>query len=754
MLNSQRSPSANTQIGWLPLAIALGGLLFSLFPFHAQLEKSMGLGLLYALRGSTVPPDNVVILGIDHESALRLQAPDDPHGWSRRLHAEILRNLKPGHAELVAFNIFFSGPSPDPEADKTMADAMRDLGNVVLTDYVKPRQLQSGMYIESIVEPTAELADAALATAPFLLPKYPSGFNEFLTFFGDQEKRATLPTLLLLAYLQRTRCADLAGWLQAADPETAAFSPNPAPCQGNPGNFDFMGRNLSGRLLARPDLGAALSRELANRNPPEPTQRLLRSWARILGENEIRYFNHYGPSRTFRTLSYHKLVGSPSAELLASLKGKILLVGYLEDFQPESTEGLFYTPYSPMSSVELAATALANLLEDKWVHPAFSPLHETLWLMVWGGALGLCAVLLEMRRGLALIAVLGGSYLAAAWLSFDVEGAWLPMATPLGLQLPAALLACLWLNYLRRARSEKTMQSVIHRFIPVDVFSHLTRHGDTGTLPTYGRLARGVCLATDAGRYTALAETMEPMALARLMNAYYEAIFEPVTRHGGWISDVVGDAMLAIWIVEGDGDDTAARRNALATALEIRQAVRRFEKDHELVFPIRVGIHHGELRIGYVGTAERGEIRAVGDTVNTSARLEALNKLLGTQILATERVLEGLAMERVRPLGEFLLAGKSKPISVAELIPECEEKLPLDERYVRFEEALGLFREERWLEAHAAFTLLTLQYPDDGPARFYHKTCLTYLAEPVLGKNTSGISVEKPAPAELFNNME
>jgi adenylate cyclase len=749
----RRLPSGRT--GWLPLSLAMGGALLSLFPSVAPLEERLGLGLLYALRGTAPPPSQVLILGIDHESALRLRAPDEPYAWPRKLHAEILANARRGQAELVAFNIFFSGPSPEPGADAAMAEAMRGMGGAVLTDYVKPRQLGPGLYIESVVEPVETLAEAALATAPFLLPKDAAGANQFLTFFGQEGQRATLPTLLLVAHVLRAHCAALAGWLDAAEPGlSASLLEGRAACAAGPWNFEAVVRRWQARLLAQPELQMALIQALESRDLSGPVRRLFRSLARVLAGYGLRHFSHYGPARSFPTLPYYQLAGAPADEVLAMLRGKIVLVGYLEDFQPETTEGLFYTPFSPVSSVELAATALANLLEDQQVYPALSPLREALLLLAFGALLGLGAGAASMPRGLAYGVALGGVYLAVAGLWFEADGSWLPLAIPLGIQWPAGLLACLWLNYLRRGHREAAMQSMIHRFIPVDVFSQLTRHQHSEALPTYGRLAMGVCLATDAGRYTSLAETMEPMALACLMNTYYEAIFAPVTRHGGWISDVIGDAMLAIWIAE-DGDDAKARRMALAAAAEVRQAVRGFEVSHGLVFPVRMGLHHGELRIGYVGTAERGEIRAVGDTVNTAARLEALNKLLGTQILAEQSLLDGIAAPgRVRPLGEFLLAGKSRPIAVAEVAPGSEAPPAVDPLHARFADALELFKAERWREAHAAFTLLTLQYPEDGPSRFYHQTCQAYLAEPTLGRGKAGIAVEKPAPAQLFNSQE
>lgn len=735
------------RVGWAPLVVALSGLLLQLLPWQGQLEEDLGLSLLYALRGPEAPPGEVVIVGIDHESALRFQAPDDPHEWSRRLHAEMIHRARDSGARLVAFDIFFSGASSEPDADQAMASAMREAGNVVLTDYVRPRQVLAGIYVEAVAEPVAELAEAALATAPFLLPKNATGTNRFLTFFGEEDERTTLPSLLFLVDTLHISPDRPTRPVLSSEPALAALVAGYAIHDSRRPDFDGLARKLSRQLRTRPDFRATLERPAPNRDHPEAPPRL-RSLARLFTGDGTRYLNHYGPARSFTTLSYHRLVESPPGSLAELLENKILLVGYLEDFQPESTEGLFYTPFSPVSSVELAATALANLLEDKRVTPAFTSLSAAFWLLAWGALLGVCAEALSVQRGLAVIALLGAGYLAGAWAMFRAEGLWLPIVIPVAWQVPAALLASVWLNYLKRARREEKMQSVIERFIPVDVFSQLTRHENSATLPAYGRLVPGVCLATDAGRYTALAETMEPMTLARLMNAYYEAIFEPVTRRGGWISDVIGDAMLAIWLAEDDAD--AARYEALSAALEIRQAVRRFEQAHKLILPIRMGLHYGELRVGYVGTQERGEIRAVGDTVNTATRLEALNKLLGSQILVSEQLLEGLSVSGIRPLGEFLLAGKTRPVAVAELVAGPDEQPEPTELHVRFREAMALFRAEKWPDANAAFTLLNLQFPDDGPTRFYHKTCQSYLADPAMGTG-SGIAVNKPDPARLLN---
>lgn len=722
-----------------PLALAFSGLLLSFLPILAQLEEAFGLGLLYRLRGAEKPPEDIVIVGIDHESALRLQTPNEPQSWPRRLNADVIRNIQASGAELLAFNVFFFSPASDPDDDRDMADAMRRMGRVVLTDYVKPRQVSAGVYLESVVHSTDKLADAALATAPFLLPKNDNGANRFLTLFGD-EAQATLPTRLLLAHALNAARDDLIGTLASAAPDAADFFENQPTRRGQ---FDALQRKLTAWLQSRADLLPILGADLRQRAMSEKNRRMLRSLFRVHGNAGERYFNHYGPARTFPTIPYHALAVAPTEDLKRSLRGKIVLIGYLEDFQPENTEGLFDSPYSTVSSVELAATALANLLEDKAVLPALTPLKELVGLFLWGLALGSCARLLSLQKALTLIAALSGGYLLTAWALFRADGLWLPLFIPLVWQAPAAVAGCVLISYLRRVRRQEKMQSVIERFIPVDVFSHLTRDDGMKALPSYGRLAHGICLATDAGRYTSLAETVEPMALADLMNDYYRVIFQPVARHGGWISDVVGDAMLAIWTAEGD--DSEMRRNVLQAALEIQQAVRRFEQKHGLDFPVRIGIHCGDLRIGYVGTDSRGEIRAVGDTVNIAARLEALNKILGTEILVSEAVLAGIGEIPARRLGQFLLAGKTKPVSVAELISRPDlRKAHFQAFNAPFQAALALFEAERWSEAHAAFSRLVLQLPDDGPARFYLETCEAYLggARPA-GVRERGIRIEK-----------
>jgi adenylate cyclase len=296
-------------------------------------------------------------------------------------------------------------------------------------------------------------------------------------------------------------------------------------------------------------------------------------------------------------------------------------------------------------------------------------------------------------------------------------------------------------RYRQYSRDRRQMQAVVERFVPVEVISRFVEHHPEDDISGYSRLSFGICLATDAGRYTSLAESMDPMVLGDLMNEYWGAMFPSIRSAGGWISDVIGDAMLAIWTAPTDQPDV--RRKALDASLTLLNVASEFERSHQIELPIRIGLHSGEMRIGYVGSAERGEYRAVGDTVNTAARIEALNKLLGTRVLATQMVVTGLeSCFSLRRLGNFQLAGKNQLVTVYELMdsdsPETKSLI------ARFTGALDLFDAGRWQPALAAFSGLLEELPNDGPSQFYSRLCRDFLADPVVQENHRIIKTRKP----------
>jgi adenylate cyclase len=225
---------------------------------------------------------------------------------------------------------------------------------------------------------------------------------------------------------------------------------------------------------------------------------------------------------------------------------------------------------------------------------------------------------------------------------------------------------------------------------------------------------------------------MEPKELGSFMNTYYATVFGPVRQHGGIVQDVVGDAMLALWATAQP--HATLREQACLAALAIAGAVEQFKQSSgTMQLPTRVGLHAGSMLLGNIGALDHYEYRAMGDIVNTASRLEGLNKFLGTQILVSADVLHQLEGFLSRELGTFLVAGKSKPLVVHELICRLGESNRQQRSLCGlFAEALGAYRRQEWEEAIEKFSeiISSSSHKEDGPSLFYVKLCEQYREKP------------------------
>lgn len=231
---------------------------------------------------------------------------------------------------------------------------------------------------------------------------------------------------------------------------------------------------------------------------------------------------------------------------------------------------------------------------------------------------------------------------------------------------------------------------------------------------------------TDAEGYTGLAEGMEPPQLAELVNRYFRELFAAVLGNHGVVIDVKGDGILAVWTSGTEARASAPlRARVCAACLQILDAAERFNRSSPARrLPTRIGVDFGPIVLANVGALERYEYRAIGDTVNTSSRLEELNKLLGTRLLVSEPLAEGVAGFVFRDLGPFVLRGKRSPVRVLELLAErsraSREQVLLCRRFAI---ARDMYESGRFDEARLQFSALRAAFPHDGATRFFLQRC-------------------------------
>ncbi len=707
------------------ISVLIGFLaaVFSLTETGLRLEEEWGLAWLFNLRGPVDTPRQVTIVSIDKISADILRLPEDPEKWPRTYHAEVIKKINQQKPALIAFNLFF-GEARLQEQDEKLAEAMRDEGNVLLSNYLKQYISPYGDFLnnlryEHIVDPIPMFAREALAIAPFPLPKSASTVKQFWTYRRNAGDTPTFPVAIFLGYLLDQVYPEFLALLQQFDPLYAAILPTAYDPRTKQVEVLELFQNLHYQLRHSENL-EKFRQLLAHSSAAPEKKRLLESWLKLSTSNDNLFINHYGKAGTITTIPFYQALVSDILNP-AMFNNKIVLIGYSEDIQPEKSRG-FYTVFSETSAetispIEIAATAVANLIDKSWLQP-LSLWHQFLLILGWSFLLSLVCRLLPFKYAVTAVIAVAAIYSAIAYYLFVENYFWLPVLFPIFVLTPIFLILATVKHYMRRKTEHRKMYKTFSLYLPDEVVNSLVRQPDHQEMGGYGRLVDGVCMATDAGQYTTLSETMNPQELKELMNRYYATIFPRVKGSQGFISDVIGDAMLALWLAENT--ETIAKTNACMAALEIRQAIGLFNASQPLQLPTRLGLHFGRVHLGNVGAADHYEYRAVGDIVNTATRIEGLNKLLGTQILISAEVIENLPDFFTRQIGWFILKGKTQPIEIHELISRKEQAEP---RWIAltsaFANALALFKNKQWPEAMEGFRNLAEEFPEDGPTLFY-----------------------------------
>jgi adenylate cyclase len=171
----------------------------------------------------------------------------------------------------------------------------------------------------------------------------------------------------------------------------------------------------------------------------------------------------------------------------------------------------------------------------------------------------------------------------------------------------------------------------------------------------------------DFRSFTAGARTRSPQEVVDRLDGAFAVLVEILDRHGGIVNKFLGDGFLALFGAPFEAGDAA--HQAVAAAREMLAANERTNAASSWPLRIGIGIHIGEVVAGNIGSPRRKEYTVIGDTVNFAARLEALNKELGSQFLISSAVRDALGEECKDAVsrGEIPVRGYEHPVPVWQL---------------------------------------------------------------------------------------
>jgi adenylate cyclase len=368
---------------------------------------------------------------------------------------------------------------------------------------------------------------------------------------------------------------------------------------------------------------------------------------------------------------------SPGAEndaQIQALKNKVVLVAY----EPETLQDIHPTPYSlsllpwpgeDMSGPEIHANILETLITG--IYP--KPVPYFLSVLYLAGVIMASVASFHFLRplsGLAAGTVMAGLAAGLAFLAFKQY--WLLPTADVQLGILLSFMSTLAMKLTGEEREKARLRKIFSRYVDDEVVEKLLA---SGRLPNLGgEVFRITVLFADIRNFTTISEKLSPRQVVEMLNHYLHCACNAIQTQGGTVDKFIGDAVMAVFGAPVSCPDHS--RRALEAALELAKKARELRTwmlDHfsgmDLPeFAIGIGVYTGEAIVGNIGSPNRLEYTAIGDTVNAASRLESLTKDLGWTIVAGKSTIAatpGVVTGRseIRPV-----KGRKESVEVFEVI--------------------------------------------------------------------------------------
>ncbi len=376
-------------------------------------------------------------------------------------------------------------------------------------------------------------------------------------------------------------------------------------------------------------------------------------------EKSVYSFRYSGKIGSYETVSFSDVInGNVPAE---AFNGSIVLVGAYAQGMMDS----YYVPVdrsARMYGVEIHANAIQALMEGKFINkiPAvFSALFAAVIIfaaaMICQNVSVIKAVIICAAAASAKV-IIGFILFNAAGISSEI------IITPAFLALSAV--TCIVIHYYEAWRAKREIEKAFKKYVAPQVVSKIAKSGNY-ELKLGGETRNIAALFVDIRGFTPLSESLEPEQVVEILNSYLNLTTKCIFNHGGTLDKFIGDAAMAVFNAPFDTEDYVYQ--AVLTALDIVKGSNAIDSECMEKFGkhvgFGVGVNCGEAVVGNIGCEFRMDYTAIGDTINTAARLEA-NAPRGKVYISGE-VFENVK-DRITadPVGEIPLKGKSKSVFV------------------------------------------------------------------------------------------
>lgn len=654
----------------------------------------------------------VVIVEISQES---FKALPEKWPWPRSYYTRLVRNLKRAGAKAIGIDVIFSSnDSRDPRNDDAFRQALHETQNVVLAGKLEPENRHGILRDHSENFGNLFIDSASHFGLVNAREDVDGVLRRYMPFAYDDNTQQRLPTFsfaVLNVYWGLP-------WSTTAEIANNTF-------------------HYGDRIIPHYD----------------PTSFLI---------------NYYGPSGTFRRINIADVLDDKDFQTVDELNhpgeqvntfddpengylydgtfaGKIVLVGSTmpeeKDLFPVTIAEGKQEGDNKMYGVEIHANIIENILTRNFIPRA--PLWMTA-LVVFGLSLFtfvLTAGLKSIRtKYSSLIEILGVALTIAelfiiywASLRLFIEKNFLADMTSPFLAVIVSYVGSTVYSYVTERKQKVLIKSMFSRYVNPTIVDELVSHPEK--LRLGGERKELTVFFSDIENFTRISEQLPPETLVMILNDYLNVMTSIIFANNGTLDKYEGDAIVAFWGAPIPQEDHAY--NACRAAVQMQEALlgmrRLWQQQGRPPLNVRIGINTGEVIVGNMGGDSRFDYTVIGDSVNLGARLESANKQYKTTILISESTFSKVkGRVFARELDMIVVAGKTEPIRVYELIAMSESTVPANQLSFMEYYKCGLmfYRQREWNSAIEAFEKALALVPDDFPSHLYIERSHLYRSSP------------------------
>ena len=444
--------------------------------------------------------------------------------------------------------------------------------------------------------------------------------------------------------------------------------------------------------------------------------------------------NYRGPERTFPHISIADILNGNIDK--NEFKNKIVLVG-------ATAQGIYDLRVSPFATafpgLEIHANILDSILSKDFLHqPEWVGVFDILAITVAGLLLAFFLPRTGVITGAIIAAMLFFGHILLCHFLFSGKG-WI-----INLVYPLSVIVILYIGittyrYLLELKQKQFIKNAFSTYLAPSVVKHLVDSPEKLVLG--GEEREITAFFSDVEGFTSISETLSPHELVELLNEFLTEMTEIILDHEGTVDKFEGDAIIAFFGAPNFLENQA--ETACMACIEMQKRLsklrKKWKKEGKPELFMRIGISTGPAVVGNMGSRNRMDYTMMGDTVNTAARLEGVNKLYGTYTLISQTTYAAAGdWSLTREIDSINVVGKNEPISIYQLLGypgDVDERVRESIDY--YKRGLYFYRRRDWNKAIMFFLKVLSLIPNDGPSNTMLARCNDFKTNPP-GENWDG----------------